>query len=189
MRAKSVNEYQKRIRRGGVIEKGGSFSRCSVTQRNITLTNGGRDFHFFSKTEKFGREERKVNEKRNFHSGGQLHNQIDTKPENGEQVKKKFNLSLLSYLACPISKSKLVYSEEKNELISTELLISFPINEKGIPNFILSESRPLSLPEIDHFQTFLLSPSPSSQDNNNNTNNDNNNNNNSDSNSDNKTQS
>ncbi|EKX48017.1 hypothetical protein GUITHDRAFT_39630, partial [Guillardia theta CCMP2712] len=47
---------------------------------------------------------------------------------------------LLQVLACPLTKSKLTYNEETNELISEEAGVAYPI-VNGIPNMIPHDAR------------------------------------------------
>ena len=45
-----------------------------------------------------------------------------------------FDESLLDVLACPLSKERLIYDEEKNVLRSKVLNVGFPIMEDGVPD-------------------------------------------------------
>ncbi|KAI4894871.1 hypothetical protein NFI96_019184 [Prochilodus magdalenae] len=53
---------------------------------------------------------------------------------------KSFDLSLLQFLVCPLSKKPLRYDETTNELINEELGIAYPIID-GIPNMIPQDAR------------------------------------------------
>ena len=57
--------------------------------------------------------------------------------------KTTFNKQLLEVLVCPISRSKLEYDEENQELISKESGIAYPIRD-GIPIMLPSESRKIN---------------------------------------------
>ncbi len=54
----------------------------------------------------------------------------------------KTDPKLLELLVCPITKSRLVYDAEAQELISESAKLAFPIRE-GIPVMIASEAREL----------------------------------------------
>ncbi|KAB5571619.1 hypothetical protein PHYPO_G00227130 [Pangasianodon hypophthalmus] len=54
--------------------------------------------------------------------------------------KKPFDVSLLEFLVCPLSKKPLRYEETTNELINEELGIAYPILD-GIPNMIPQDAR------------------------------------------------
>ncbi|KAG1939122.1 protein preY, mitochondrial-like [Pimephales promelas] len=51
-----------------------------------------------------------------------------------------FDVSLLEFLVCPLSKKPLRYDERNNELINEELGIAYPIID-GIPNMIPQDAR------------------------------------------------
>ncbi|XP_060784416.1 protein preY, mitochondrial-like [Neoarius graeffei] len=53
---------------------------------------------------------------------------------------KQFDVSLLEFLVCPLSKKPLRYEETTNELINEELGIAYPILD-GIPNMIPQDAR------------------------------------------------
>jgi len=53
---------------------------------------------------------------------------------------KKLDEQLLSILVCPITKSKLEYDEENNELVSKKAGVAFPIRS-GIPIMLEHEAR------------------------------------------------
>lgn len=54
---------------------------------------------------------------------------------------------LLEILVCPITKSTLRYDREKQELISDQAKLAYPIRD-GIPVMLESEARPLEDEEI-----------------------------------------
>ncbi|KAF4094276.1 hypothetical protein AMELA_G00011390 [Ameiurus melas] len=51
-----------------------------------------------------------------------------------------FDVSILEYLVCPLSKKPLRYEETTNELINEELGIAYPVVD-GIPNMIPQDAR------------------------------------------------
>lgn len=53
---------------------------------------------------------------------------------------------LLELLVCPVSKGKLEYDTERNELVSLSSNLAFPVRD-GIPVMLEEEARPLSLEE------------------------------------------
>ena len=55
-------------------------------------------------------------------------------------LKMKLHSSLINVLACPVTKDKLIYDEEAEELISLKAGLSFPIMD-GIPIMLESEAR------------------------------------------------
>lgn len=55
---------------------------------------------------------------------------------------KKVDPKLLEILVCPVTKSPLVYDEAKQELISRQAGLAFPIRE-GIPIMLVDEARRL----------------------------------------------
>jgi uncharacterized protein YbaR (Trm112 family) len=50
------------------------------------------------------------------------------------------NKNLISMLVCPLSKEKLIYDEEKQELIAKKSGLAYPIKE-GIPIMLPEEAR------------------------------------------------
>jgi uncharacterized protein YbaR (Trm112 family) len=50
------------------------------------------------------------------------------------------NKNLISMLICPLSKEKLIYDEEKQELIAKKSGLAYPIKE-GIPIMLPEEAR------------------------------------------------
>uniref|UniRef100_A0A3Q3X3X6 Protein preY, mitochondrial n=1 Tax=Mola mola TaxID=94237 RepID=A0A3Q3X3X6_MOLML len=57
-----------------------------------------------------------------------------------DEVGQPFDVSLLEFLVCPLSKKPLRYEAKTNELINKELGIAYPIVD-GIPNMIPQEAR------------------------------------------------
>jgi hypothetical protein len=53
---------------------------------------------------------------------------------------KKADPKLLEILVCPLTKAPLVYDAEKQELISRQAKLAFPIRE-GIPIMLVDEAR------------------------------------------------
>ncbi|TWI53410.1 hypothetical protein IQ22_02624 [Pseudomonas duriflava] len=56
------------------------------------------------------------------------------------------DLKLLDILACPVTKSPLILSEDKTELISKAAGLAFPVRD-GIPVMLESEARVLTVDE------------------------------------------
>ncbi len=54
----------------------------------------------------------------------------------------KLDPHLLDILACPVTKSTLVYDEEAQELISKKAKLAFPVRD-GIPIMLIDEAREL----------------------------------------------
>lgn len=52
----------------------------------------------------------------------------------------KLDPRLLDILACPITKSRLIYDEKAQELISKKAKLAFPIRD-GIPIMLIDEAR------------------------------------------------
>ncbi|MDE1938492.1 MAG: Trm112 family protein [Alphaproteobacteria bacterium] len=50
---------------------------------------------------------------------------------------------LLEILVCPVTKTTLIYDRERQELISRQANLAYPIR-KGIPIMLPDEARPLS---------------------------------------------
>jgi len=50
--------------------------------------------------------------------------------------------ALLEILVCPLTKATLVYDRERNELVSEEARLAYPIRD-GIPIMLVEEARPL----------------------------------------------
>ncbi|XP_075998176.1 protein preY, mitochondrial [Genypterus blacodes] len=57
-----------------------------------------------------------------------------------DEKQQQFDLSLLKFLVCPLSKKTLRYEPKTNELINEELGIAYSIID-GIPNMIPQEAR------------------------------------------------
>ncbi|MBN3860206.1 Trm112 family protein [Neisseriaceae bacterium PsAf] len=55
---------------------------------------------------------------------------------------------LFEILVCPITKGKLIYQPETQELISKQIKLAFPIRD-GIPILLESEARTISQEEYD----------------------------------------
>tara|TARA_B100001093_G_scaffold437302_1_gene436156 strand:+ start:103 stop:273 length:171 start_codon:yes stop_codon:yes gene_type:complete len=52
----------------------------------------------------------------------------------------KLDKNLLTILVCPVSKGSLIYDEEKNELVSKDAGLAYPIND-GIPVMLKEKAR------------------------------------------------
>ncbi|KAJ8340210.1 hypothetical protein SKAU_G00348430 [Synaphobranchus kaupii] len=59
--------------------------------------------------------------------------------DNAEN-KPQFDISLLEFIVCPLSKKTLRYDETTNELINDELGIAYPVIG-GIPNMVPQDAR------------------------------------------------
>jgi uncharacterized protein len=55
----------------------------------------------------------------------------------------QFDTSLLALLACPVTKSPLIYDEPRQELVSHKAGLAFPIRN-GIPILLKEDARVLS---------------------------------------------
>lgn len=53
---------------------------------------------------------------------------------------------LLELLVCPVTKGKLLYDQDKQELVSKQARLAFPIRD-GIPCMLVSEARVLLIDE------------------------------------------
>lgn len=62
-----------------------------------------------------------------------------------------FDTKLLDILACPISKSPLIYDKENNELICKAERVAYAIVD-DIPVLLESEARKLTLEEIEKYK-------------------------------------
>ncbi|XP_066505461.1 UPF0434 protein BRADO0313-like [Hoplias malabaricus] len=60
--------------------------------------------------------------------------------EGLKDTENSFDLSLMKFLVCPLSKKPLRYDKATNELINEELGIAYPIID-GIPNMIPKDAR------------------------------------------------
>ena len=56
--------------------------------------------------------------------------------------KKKFDKSLLALIVCPLTKNPLVFDTNKNELVSREAKLAYPIID-GIPVLLVEKARKL----------------------------------------------
>ena len=56
------------------------------------------------------------------------------------QTPKKADPKLLEILVCPVTKAPLAYDEAKQELVSRQAGLAFPIRE-GIPIMLIDEAR------------------------------------------------
>ena len=57
--------------------------------------------------------------------------------------KDSFDESLLDIIVCPVTKGKLIFDKENNELLSKEANLAFPIKD-GIPILLIEEARKIS---------------------------------------------
>ena len=64
---------------------------------------------------------------------------------------------LLELLVCPVTKGPLIFSKNKDELISRSARLAYPIRS-GIPVLIESEARTLKDEEIDRYRVVLVRP-------------------------------
>jgi uncharacterized protein len=55
---------------------------------------------------------------------------------------------LLELLVCPVTKGRLSYDRERQELVSRGARLAYPVRD-GIPIMLESEARPLTDDEID----------------------------------------
>lgn len=61
------------------------------------------------------------------------------------------NPNILDVLVCPISKTKLVYHKENQELISTAANLAFPVRD-GIPIMLEDEARQITAEEAEKYR-------------------------------------
>ena len=54
----------------------------------------------------------------------------------------KVDTKLLDLLVCPLTKSRLSYDRERNELVSEKARLAYPIRD-GIPIMLVDEARPI----------------------------------------------
>ncbi len=59
------------------------------------------------------------------------------------QQARRTNPKLLEMLVCPVTKTRLVYDDEKQELLSKAANLAYPIRD-GIPVMLPEEARSLS---------------------------------------------
>ncbi|MDA9181027.1 Trm112 family protein [Gammaproteobacteria bacterium] len=65
------------------------------------------------------------------------------------------NKNLLNMLVCPVTKSKLHFHKESNELISLPARLAYPIKD-DIPVMLESEARELDSEEYEKFKGLYL---------------------------------
>ena len=65
------------------------------------------------------------------------------------------NKNLLNMLVCPVTKSKLHFHKESNELISLPARLAYPIKD-DIPVMLESEARELDSDEYEKFKGLYL---------------------------------
>ncbi len=65
--------------------------------------------------------------------------------------KQTFDKGVLELLVCPLSKTSLILSSDKSELISLVAKIAFPIKD-GVPLLTIEESRDLSEQEYENLK-------------------------------------
>lgn len=58
---------------------------------------------------------------------------------------------LLEILVCPVSKTKLYYDKNAQELISTAANLAFPVRD-GIPILLENEARQLTAEEVETYR-------------------------------------
>lgn len=58
---------------------------------------------------------------------------------------------LLSILVCPVTKSPLIYDQDKQELISLASGLAYPIRD-DIPVMLEGEARQITLEEKEHYK-------------------------------------
>jgi uncharacterized protein YbaR (Trm112 family) len=59
-----------------------------------------------------------------------------------DEAVSKVDTKLLELLVCPLTKGRLSYDREKNELVSERARLAYPIRD-GIPIMLMSEARRL----------------------------------------------
>ncbi|MAZ79915.1 MAG: tetraacyldisaccharide 4'-kinase [Gammaproteobacteria bacterium] len=65
------------------------------------------------------------------------------------------NKNLLNILVCPVTKCKLYFHKESNELISLPARLAYPIKD-DIPVMLESDARELSFDEYEKFKDLYL---------------------------------
>ena len=65
------------------------------------------------------------------------------------------NKNLLNLLVCPVTKSKLHYHKESNELISLPARLAYPIKD-DIPVMLETDARELDSDEYEKFKDLYL---------------------------------
>ena len=63
-------------------------------------------------------------------------------PETPKLEPQKIDARLLEFLVCPLTKSSLVYDEARQELISRQARLAYPIRD-GVPIMLPEEARKL----------------------------------------------
>jgi len=58
---------------------------------------------------------------------------------------------LLEILVCPVSKTKLIFDKNAQELISTAANLAFPVRD-GIPILLENEARQLTAEEVETYR-------------------------------------
>ncbi|NPA72995.1 MAG: Trm112 family protein [Gammaproteobacteria bacterium] len=58
---------------------------------------------------------------------------------------------LLDILVCPVSKTKLIFDKDRQELISTAANLGFPVRD-GIPILLETEARALTAEEVEAYR-------------------------------------
>lgn len=58
---------------------------------------------------------------------------------------------LLDILVCPVTKGKLIYDQNKQELISCAAKLAYPIRD-NIPVMLEDEARSLNDEELEHYR-------------------------------------
>ena len=59
---------------------------------------------------------------------------------------------LLDILVCPVSKTRLIFDKNHQELISTAANLAYPVRD-GIPILLEDEARQISAEEAEHYRT------------------------------------
>lgn len=59
---------------------------------------------------------------------------------------------LLDILACPVTKGKMIYDKDAQELISKAARLAYPIRQ-GTPIMLEEEARPLTQDEVEQLQS------------------------------------
>lgn len=66
----------------------------------------------------------------------------DTSPPAAAPEPERADPHLLELLVCPITKASLIYDEARQELISRQARLAYPIR-RGVPHLVPSEARQL----------------------------------------------
>ncbi len=64
------------------------------------------------------------------------------------QIKYLMDKKLLDILVCPVTKGKLIYDKDKQELVSKSARLAYPI-KNGTPVMLEQEARALTQEEVD----------------------------------------